>query len=55
MPTEGGDSQEYTGLRAYLKSVLFLTFLLLGGQAENFSPGSTLISLSDRLFLKLDN
>ena len=42
MSTEGASAQEHIGL-----SFCFL----FRGQAEKFSPGSTVISLSDNIFL----
>ena len=44
MFTEGASAQEHIGLS-------FCFCFLFRGQAEKFSPGSTVISLSDNIFL----
>ena len=46
MFTKGASTQEHIGL-----SFKFLFLFSFGGQAENFSPGSAVISLSDKMFL----
>ena len=47
MFTEGASAQEHIRL-----SFCFC-FFLFRGQAEKFSPGSTVISLSDNIFLNI--
>ena len=49
MFTKGASTQEHIGL-----SFKFFVYIFFWGQAENFSPGSAVISLSDKMFLKTD-
>ena len=48
MFTEGASAQEHIGLSFCF---CFCFCFLFRGQAEKFSPGSTVISLSDNIFL----